>query len=109
MSLSPESTANLARRLVAIADAKAELDAEADQIKNELRSLGAGTHAAGDYKVTVSTQRRFDASLAQQILDDATYTSLCTAFDSKKAKATLPPALYEACMGESGDPRVAVK
>jgi hypothetical protein len=109
MSLSPESTANLARRLVAIADAKAELDAEADQIKNELRSLGAGTHAAGDYKVTVTTQRRFDASLAQQILDETTYTSLCTAFDSKKAKATLPPALYDTLMTESGEPRITVK
>lgn len=109
MTISTASTANLAARLVAIADAKAELDAEADEIKAQLRDLGPGSHAAGDYKVSITVQRRFDPALAKQVLSDETFESLCTAFDTKRAKQILAPAIYDACMSESGDPRVVVK
>jgi len=60
------TTADLAARLVHINDAKAQLDAEAEQIKAQLRALGVGPHQAGAWTVTVSVQRRFDPALGGQ-------------------------------------------
>jgi hypothetical protein len=103
------NAAELATEYLDLQSRKADLDVRIDQVKAQLRDLGTGAHQAGPYQVRITTQRRFDTTLAEAILSPEQYAALCTGFDTKQAKATLPPALYDACCAESGDPRVSVK
>lgn len=90
-------------RLAALEDAKKTL-------QTELRNLGEGQHHATKGAVTISPQRRFNADQAAKVIP-AELLQHCTetVVSSARAKATLPPALYEACMVDVGQPRVTVK
>lgn len=87
-----------------------QMNDEADTIKARLRELGDGTWEIGNSKVTISPNRRFDVKTAQQVIP-APLLPLCMeqVVTSKRAKASLPPAIYSACMVEVGDPRVTVR
>lgn len=106
-----QPTAGAVRRLHVLAAQIAELTIEADGIKAQLRqSLAPGTYAIdGVDAVRISTQRRFDPALAEQVLPPA-LLELCIVrkVDGAQAKRVLPPASYAACQSESGEPRVVL-
>lgn len=90
-----------------------ELATRREQLADQLRALGEGSHVGTAGKVTVSQPaRRFDAKLAIATLPPEMLT-LCqeTTVSSTKAKKVLPPALYEQCQSASSSakPRVTVK
>jgi len=90
-------------RIKQLEDAKAAL-------QTEMRAYGEGAHESAKGTVTVSPQRRFNADRAAEVVPIDLY-QLCqeTVVSSARAKAILPPAVYEACMVEVGQPRVTVK
>lgn len=102
----------LAAQLASCQAAKAELEAEERQLKQQIRELveGPDAYKAGDLTVTVSLNRRFDPQLAERNVPTE-LLDLCkiSKVDPAAAKEVLPPALYQACMAEIGDYRVAVK
>lgn len=85
------------------------LTARRDEVKAQLRDLGAGKHeTTTGLVVTVTPQRRFNAAKAAETLP-ADVVAQCLDFSASKARAVLAPALYQAFMEDSGDPRVSVK
>jgi hypothetical protein len=81
----------------------AELTDHAEALKDQLRAeLGRCTHQVGDRTLSITPTRRFDPHLAKAVIPN-NLLPLCTAtiVDGKRAKATLPPALYAACQVES--------
>lgn len=95
---------DVADRLDQLQQAKAALAAE-------LRELGPGRHngTAGTATISAPTAR-FDPAKAAEVLP-ADMLEACreTVITASRAKAVLPPALYELCQVASGDPRVTVK
>jgi hypothetical protein len=90
---------------------KADMQIEQDAIKARLRDLGAGVHHAPcGVNVSVTPNRRFNADKATEVLPPALLEQIQTlSVDTKKAKAVLPPAAYETCMTEVGEPRVSIR
>lgn len=88
---------------------RADLQIEMDAIKARLREGGTQIAPCG-VKVTVSVNRRFSADVAAQVIPEA-LLPLCqeTVISSAKAKAALPPAIYEQAMVEVGEPRVIIR
>lgn len=85
------------------------IDAQIKQLSEEksdimaraaLKELPTGTHSVGRVDVVVSPNRRFDSELAMEkypLGEDGTNLNLYDAsISSKKAKANLTPAEYEA-------------
>jgi len=99
------------RRYVELEAAKADIQVELETIKERLRQRGEGKHTAPcGVRVTVSPNRRFNPQLAADIVPAELIPAIqTTSIDSKKAKAVLPPAMYEQAMAEVGEPRVVVK
>lgn len=90
----------------------ADIDERIKQIVAELRDLGPGRHAAGTHSITVTTQRRFNADHAADVLaGNPELLAACqeTVISSAKAKQVLAPAMYELCMLEAGDARVSIR
>ena len=87
-----------------------EYNEQLDQVKAELRQLGTGTHHGSNGTATITAQRRFDPQLAADTLP-AELAAACTetSINAAKARKILPPALYEACSPETGQPRVTVR
>lgn len=87
-----------------------QLTEQLDALKGRLRAdLGPGDRVAGDYRITITPQRRFSATEAERILDP-TLLELCTitAVAAVAAKQVLPPAVYARCMVEHGVPKITV-
>lgn len=87
-----------------------DIEARQAVLKTRIRGLGLGHHDAPcGVTVNISPNRRFDPAQAAQVLPPE-MLSLCRVevVDSKKAKAALPPAAYEACMRIVGEPRVSL-
>lgn len=102
----------LVEALAKILDQQAHLEAQARDIKNELRAtLGTGTFAGKDGvdRVSIRPNRRFAREQAAKVLPPE-LLALCTVttVDSAQARKTLPPAVYETCMTDVGDPVVRV-
>lgn len=91
---------------------KHEIEAEQAEIKERIRALGIGSHSAAGMTINVTPNRRFNADHAAKVLPES-LAALCikttTAIDAGLAKENLPPAVYESCMVEVGQPRVVVK
>lgn len=106
-----QTTAGTVRRLHVLAAQIAELTIEADGLKAQLRQqLSAGTYDLdGVPAVRISPQRRFDPALAEQVLP-GNLLELCIVrrVDGATAKRVLPPAAYQSCQSESGEPRVVL-
>ena len=101
--------APLAARLADTLAHKAELEQTEKDIKAQIRALvpGPDTYDAGGVTLAISTNRRFDPTVAERVLP-VELLDLCRVakVDSAAAREVLPPALYEACMSEVGDYRV---
>ena len=96
------------RRLVQLQDTIKHLSDEADAIKARIREHGSGQ--VGELRVTVAPARRFSPQLAVEKLDADQLKEITeTVISSTKAKAVLPPMVYESLMYAYGEPRVSVK
>lgn len=97
-------------RLLEIREARLLLDAEEANLKNIVRTHippGQAGTVNGEPVVTVSVNRRFNPDLAQKALPAELLTLITVpTVHGPTAKKTLPPALYEACMAEVGEPVV---
>lgn len=102
----------LITRLVHINARITELHEEQDSIKHQL----ANNLKHGDYTIngkpafTLSVGKRFDPNLAAQIIPPQ-LLPLCQALviDSTRAKAVLPPTLYEQCQKPNSKPTVRLQ
>ncbi|QXT62736.1 hypothetical protein [Tessaracoccus palaemonis] len=102
----------LAAEYLDLRDRIAELKTRQDQLAAQLRNLGAGRHTAGNLTVTLTPAKRFNPDQARTILaanPDLLAACSDTVISATKAKAVLPPAIYEACSVEAGDLRLAVR
>lgn len=88
-----------------------DLMGEQSAIKARIRGLGTGVHHAPcGVDVSVTPQRRFNPDHAREVIPAAFLPLVeVTVVDGKKAKAALPPAIYEQCQVETGDPRVTFR
>lgn len=113
MSDTPTTVDDLVARYGELERRRQSIVHEQDFIKGQLRKeLDLGKHELGTGVVTVSPNRRFDPTLAREVLTrlnpaliDACST---TTLNAAAAKKVLPPAVYEQCMKESADPKVAI-
>lgn len=89
-----------------------DLQAEIDAILATARDLGLGKHATDHGTVAVGPNRRFNAELAETVLTgiNPALVTACqsTVLDSKKVKATVPPAVYEQCMKDAPNLKVTI-
>jgi hypothetical protein len=103
MPLTAEQLDGLASRYLDLAEQIEKLAAEQDTIK----ALDATT--AHGVKVTVYRTRRFDARLASTVVPAELLEQVTErVVDRAKAKALLPPALYEQCQSYAGRPTVRI-
>lgn len=105
----PDQLDHDVKRYLELDALRADLTVEMEAIKERLREGGTQTAPCG-VKITVSPNRRFDPAKAAEVVPEA-LLPLCqkTIIDSAKAKAALPPAIYEAAMVEVGAPRVTIR
>jgi hypothetical protein len=97
------------------AQIKALTEAE-KSVKTHIADLLAGQVgdiiAEGRTVFTVAYSRRFDPELAHRILigtPDLLAACSTTVVDASKAKAVLPPAVYELCQAQSEKPTIKPK
>lgn len=110
MSELDTDTARIVARLAELQATISDLSAEAEALKAELRSLPAGDHDIdGRPALRIVPTRRFDAEKALELVPDPLRGEChVTVVDPKKVREYLAPALVDACMVESGKPRVTV-
>jgi hypothetical protein len=111
----PETTtvSELVARYAHLEQQRASIVEEQDVIKNQLReALELGKHETDAGVVTLSVNRRFDPTLAREVLTginpDLITACSTTVINAATAKKVLPPAVYEQCMKESKDPKVVI-
>lgn len=87
-----------------------ELRSEADEVKQQLRTLGAGTFTLDGHKALRITETRvFDVDAAAQTLpEEHRLACLTVAYDAARVRAHLTPAQVEGFMKVNGLPRVTV-
>ena len=104
------NTARIVSRLVDLQVQIADLTAEAEGLKAELRVLPAGDHDIdGKPALRIIPTRRFDAAGAASLLDpELRQQCLKFDYDPAKVKQHLTPAQVDAHMVEAGKPRVTV-
>lgn len=107
----PEALDRDVKRYLELDELAKDIAVEQATIKTRLRALGDGSHQAPcGVSVSVTPQRRFNAEHAMDVIPaDLLPMVQTTVVDGKKVKALLPPALYEACQVETGDPRVVIR
>jgi len=102
---------DLVTRLAHIQSRKAELEAQETELKAKLTEhLTYGSYTIGGKPaLTISVGRRFDPTLAAQVLP-AELIALCqvTIIDTKRAKEILPPAVFAQCQKLNDNPTVRV-
>lgn len=102
----------LAAQLADILDKKAQLEQAERIIKAQIRDLvdGPDTYAAGNLRVIVSSNRRFNQAKALPLIPAAlapVVTHLETVIDKDKFKALAPDLYEQAC--DSGDDRISLR
>ena len=100
----------LATTFLELADKIAQLTAQQDHIKDQLRDLGIGKHLSpAGIPITIQAPSRFlNTSRAWAMLTDE-QKAACMSPDYKKARAQLPAVLLEQCMDPgNGNPVVKV-
>jgi len=100
----------VAARLLHLSAVRAEVDAEINELKAKLRStltVGQRGTIDGTPILSVTANRRFDPDYAAKNLP-AGLLAMCmvSVLDRTRAKSVLPPALFESCMREVGEPVV---
>lgn len=85
---------------------------ERSTIKARVRRLGAGTHAIGEGKVTITPQKRFSPQLAEEVLTrinpDLIPACSVSVITSGLVKQYYGELVYEQCQQSSGDDRVVI-
>ncbi len=102
--LDPQVAATVAK-LRATNEQIAQLTADAEQYKAQLRdALPAGAYTVGGQAaISVTPTRRFNPEHAAAVLPPHMLEAIQRRMvDTKLAKETLPPALYDACSTEVG-------
>lgn len=88
--------------------------AEIKQLKSELPYEELGTYEIGDYKVTLSPNRRLDKGTAEQAVKDKIITRkqfesiMVQVPDATLAKQHLTGLQLEKCMKEYPNPRITI-
>lgn len=105
---------DLIRTYVDLTDKIDQLNQARDNIRTELRTLGAGRHHSDTLNMTVTVSKpaaRFDPDKFTTVVTDPELAAACTerSISSKKAKEILPPAVYALCCTEGGEPRVTIR
>lgn len=111
--MTTELDTDLARTLSRLVDVNAhiaELTAESESLKAELRILPTGDYAVNDRPaVRIIPTRRFDAAKAAGLLSlEQREAALTVSFDAAKVKQHLTPVEVEEFMIEAGRPKVVV-
>lgn len=100
----------IADRLDAATEARKNLEEEEKFLRQRLAILcPIGTTQAGDRRVSVRVNKRFDHDTAMTVLTPME-VELCTVatISAAKAREVLAPERYAACQSEAGDPVVRV-
>lgn len=102
-------TARLVSHLVDLNAKIADLNAQAEAVKAELRNLAPGDYSIhGQPTLRIIPNRRFDAAKAlEYVADPLREQCYVQTIDAKKVREFLPPAVADLCMVESGKPRVS--
>lgn len=104
-----QDTLRIIERLVDLNAKIADLTAEAESLKAELRVLPAGEYDAGGHSFKIIPTRRFDADAAMLLLPaEARPECLTVVADPVKIKRRLTPDQLETCMVEHGRPKVVI-
>lgn len=94
-----------------LSHAIATLTEQLDDIKHRLRlHYGAGKHTADDgTTITVTANRRFDPELVWDVLSPQQVAEIQElTVSATLAKKLLPPAVYQQCTKEVGQPRLTI-
>lgn len=100
----------LASTFIELADKIAQLQAQQDHIKDQLRDLGVGKHSSpSGIPITIQAPARYLNTERAWGMLTRQQQNACMSPDYKKARAQLPPVLLEQCMDEgTGKPIVKV-
>lgn len=102
--------AQLAAQYARLNEAKANIEAQLEEVKVAMRALGEGTHEAGALTIVVRPNRRFDLKAAAARFDQEAYPNFWTfTLDAPKVKAALSPDDLDSLMAVVGEPVVMVK
>lgn len=103
-------TARIVSRLVDLNARIADLTAEAEGLKAELRSLPEGDHVIdGRPALRIIPNRRFDATKGLELVPEPLRAQCySTSVDPAKVKEFLAPALLEQAMVVAGKPKVVI-
>lgn len=110
--MTPDELAELTRRYLELAARRDEAELELTTIKAKIRDAhptGTNLTTTDGVHVAVTANRRFDPTLAADVIP-ADLLTLCQVVkvDPATARKTLPPALYDACMVDVGEPVVRI-
>lgn len=103
--------APLIKRYLELEERRSSIATEQDGIKAQIRAAAEiGKHETEAGTVTLSPNRRFDATLATEVLTKIS-PDLITAcsvakVDSAATKRLVGTAVYEQCCKDAGEPRV---
>lgn len=102
----------LVRRYLQLGTIIDDAKQEQDVLKEKFRQLGVGKYQTDAAPVVVSPNRRFDRDTAEKVLrainPDLIAACSETVLTAAKARAVLPPPVYESCMKASPDHKVNV-
>jgi hypothetical protein len=90
---------------------RADIVKTQEAIKSELRRLRPepGRYPAGDLRLDISPNRRFNGMRAALILPDRTLSTITTVeVDAARARHVLSPEEYAACQTRVGENRVRI-
>jgi hypothetical protein len=104
-------TTRVLQRLAELNATIADLTAEAESLKAELRGLPAGDHTiAGRPVLRIIASRRFDATAAatSRLDEDQRAKCLQVSYDAAAVKKYLTPIEVDEFMVENGKPKVVI-
>ena len=99
IALTEDEIADCVRRLIDVQARITELTGQADSLKTVLRAVGPlSRHPAAGVLLSVTPNKRFDATKAKQLLPARTFADICVPRpDPAAARRVLTPETYEAC------------
>lgn len=107
--MNPDQLAALADEHAHLASVIADAKARQEEIKDTLCTQGPGTHTAGDWNITITVPRTFDAKAAENAYPIAEYPQAYSAsLDRKKFERIVTPNEYDTFKTE-GSPRLSIK
>ena len=107
----PDAITALVRDLAEVQAQKANLTEREDHLKAALRAVaGVGTTKVGDLTLSISQARKLEPDTVTRTYEPAEYPEFYPpTLDTKRLKAYLAPADYDALMVPNGEPRVILR